>query len=168
LQELSPVAKLGIERISMKTDLIPSDKMKRILIDSARARILSESTTLVCISCWDYSAIVRISDLESSVTCPSCRSKSVGALSRDPSDVETIMQRKGRAVAKADKRILDRLLESAEVNRKYGRAAVVVQAGRRLGPGDAKKILRKERRISDRLFELIMDAERQALKRRFL
>jgi hypothetical protein len=78
------------------------------------------------------------------------------------------MQRKGRVVAKTDKRILDQLLESAEVIRKHGRAAVVVQAGRRLGPGDAKKILRKEKRISDKLFELIMQAERDALKRRFL
>ena len=168
LQELSPVAKLGIERISMKTDLIPSDKMKRILIDSARARILSESMTLVCTSCWNYSAIARISDLESSVTCPKCGSKSVASLSRDPSDMEIIMKRKGRAVAQTDKRVLVQLLESAEVVRKYGRAAVVVQAGRRLRPGDAKKILRKEKRMSDRLFELIMQAERDALKRRFL
>jgi ATP-dependent Lhr-like helicase len=168
LGELTPVAKLGIERISMKTDLIPSDKMKRILIDSARVRILSESMTLVCTSCWNYSAIARISDLESFVTCPKCGSKSVGVLSRDPSDVETIMQRKGRAISVADKRLLSRLLESAEVVRKYGRAAVVAQAGRRLGPGDAKRILRKEKRISDKLFELIMQAERDALKRRFL
>jgi ATP-dependent Lhr-like helicase len=168
LQELSPVAKLGIERISMKTDLIPSDKMKRILIDSARARILDESRTLVCTSCWNYSAIMRIGDLENAVTCPKCGSKSVGALSCDPEDVKSIMQRKGRVVAKSDKRLLNQLTESADVVRKYGKAAIAVQAGRRLGPGDAKKILRKERRISDRFFELILQAERDALKRRFL
>jgi ATP-dependent Lhr-like helicase len=152
----------------MKTDLIPSDKMKRILIDSARARILNESRTLICASCWNYGAIARICDLESPVTCPKCRSRSVGALSYGPDDMKSIMQRKGKAVTKADKRILDQLSESAEVVRKYGKAAIVVQAGRRLGPGDAKKILRKERRVSDRLFELIMQAERDALKRRFL
>ncbi|HXZ98153.1 MAG TPA: helicase-related protein, partial [Candidatus Acidoferrum sp.] len=168
LQELTPVAKLGIERISMKTDLIPSDKMKRILIDSARARILDESRTLACTSCWNYSAIRRIGDLENPVTCPKCGSKSVGALSCDPDDVKLIMQRKGRAVAKSDKRLLDQLTESADVVRKYGKAAIAVQAGRRLGPGDAKKILRKERRTSDRFFELILQAERDALKRRFL
>jgi ATP-dependent Lhr-like helicase len=168
LQELTPVAKLGIERISMKTDLIPSDKMKRILIDSARARILNESRTLVCASCWDYSEIVRIRDLENTVTCPKCGSNSVGALSCDPNDLKSIMQKKGKAVSKADKRLLDQISESAEVVRKYGKAAIVVQTGRRLGPGDAKRILRKEKRISDRLFGRIMDAEREALKRRFL
>ena len=100
--------------------------------------------------------------------CPKCGSKSVGALSCDPDDLKSVIQRKGRVVAKSDKRLLDQLSESAEVVRKYGKAAIVVQAGRRLGPGDAKRILRKERRISDRLFELIMQAERDALKRRFL
>jgi len=58
--------------------------------------------------------------------------------------------------------------ESASVVEKYGKTAVVVQAGRRLTPADARRILRKEKRATDRLFELVMDAERQALKRRFL
>lgn len=78
------------------------------------------------------------------------------------------VQKKGRAVTQADKRMLDQILESATVIRKCGKAAVAVQAGRRLGAGDAKRILRKEKRLWDRIFELIMDAERQALKRRSL
>jgi ATP-dependent Lhr-like helicase len=168
LDELSPIARLGVERISMKTDLIPSDKLKRILIDSARARILNESRTLVCTSCWNYAEIVRISDLPNAVACPKCQSRSIGALSHDLGELNSLIQRKGKAVAKADKRILDQASESALIVKKHGKPAVVVQAGRRLTPGDAKRILLKERRISDRLFELIMDAERQALKRRFL
>jgi ATP-dependent Lhr-like helicase len=168
LGELSPIARLGVERISMKTDLIPSDKLKRILIESARARILNESRTLVCTSCWNYAKIVRISELPNAVACPKCQSKLIGVLTRDLDEVNSLMQRKGKAVTKADKRILDQASESALIVKRYGKSAVVVQAGRRLTPGDAKRILRKERRISDRLFELIMDAERQALKRRFL
>ena len=168
LQELTPIAKLGVERISMKTDLIPSDKMKRILVDSARARILNESRTFICTSCWNYGAIMRIRDVENPVTCPKCESKAVGVLSYDLDDLKSILQRKGRAISKHDKRIAEQLSESAEVVRKYGKAAAVVQAGRRLRPGDAKKILRKEKRISDKLFELIMQSEREALKRRFL
>ncbi len=167
-RELSPIARLGIERISMKTDLIPSDKMRRILVDSARARILDESRTLVCTSCWNYAAIARIRDLTDPTTCPKCGSKSVGVLSCDVDDTESLMERKGRAVTKAEKRMLEDVSESASVVQKYGKAAIIVQAGRRLGAGDARRILRKERRISDRLFELIMDAERQALRRRFL
>src|SRR5208337_3751976 len=52
-QEASPIARIGIERISRKTDLIPPEKMKRILVESARVRILNESRTLACPTCLD-------------------------------------------------------------------------------------------------------------------
>jgi ATP-dependent Lhr-like helicase len=168
LDELTPIARLGIERISMKTDLIPSDKMKRILIDSARARILNESRTLMCTSCWNYAEIARVRDLPTAVKCPRCGSKSIAVLSCDTEELNALMQRKGRALTKAEKRIVEQASESASVVEKYGKAAVVVQAGRRLTPADARRILRREKRATDRLFELIMDAERQALRRRFL
>jgi ATP-dependent Lhr-like helicase len=168
LRELTPIARLGIERISMKTDLIPSNKMKRILVDAARARILNESRTFVCTSCWNYAAIIRIRDLPDPMTCPKCESKSVGVLSCDLDEAEALMRKKGRALAKIEKRMVDQATESASVVQKYGKPAILVQAGRRLGPGEARRIARKERRVTDRLFELIMDAERQALKRRFL
>jgi len=168
LEELSPIAKLGIERISMKTDLIPSEKMKRILIDSTRARILNESRTLACTSCWRYAAILRIRDLDDHMACPKCGSKSIAALSCDPVDLEQLMQRKGRALTKAEKRVLDEALESAALVEKYGKTAILAQAGRKLQAADAKRILRKEKRVSERFFELVMEAEREALKRRFL
>jgi len=166
--ELSPIARLGIERISMKTDLIPSDKMRRILIDSARARILNESRTLVCVSCWNYAEIVRMSRLPSPVKCPRCSSKSIGALSCGTEELDQLMKRKGRPLTKAEKRIVEQASGSATVVEKCGRNAILVQAGRRLTPADARRILRKEKQATDRLFELIMDAERQALRRRFL
>ena len=50
-QEASPIARIGIERISRRTDLIPPEKMKRILVESARVRILNESRTLACPTC---------------------------------------------------------------------------------------------------------------------
>jgi len=167
-EELTPIAKLGIERISMKTDLIPSDKMKRILLESVRVRVLNESRTVLCTSCWKYAEIVRIRELPSPLVCPKCRSKSLGVLSYDLDDLVSLMRRKGKAVTNAEKRMFGEATESAKVVEKYGKAAAVVQAGRRLTAGDAKRILRRERRITDRLFELVMDAERQALKRRFL
>ncbi|MEM2961034.1 MAG: DEAD/DEAH box helicase, partial [Candidatus Bathyarchaeia archaeon] len=43
--EATQIARVGIERVSMKTDLIPSEKMQRILIESAKARLLDETRT---------------------------------------------------------------------------------------------------------------------------
>jgi hypothetical protein len=40
-------------------------------------------------------------------------------------------------------------------------------AGRRIGPGEAKVVLRKNSKISDRLYQAIMDAEKRVLRKRF-
>ncbi|MEM1990615.1 MAG: DEAD/DEAH box helicase, partial [Candidatus Bathyarchaeia archaeon] len=49
--EATPIARIGIERVSMKTDLIPPEKMQRILIESAKARLLDETRTFICTEC---------------------------------------------------------------------------------------------------------------------
>ncbi|HUW47310.1 MAG TPA: DEAD/DEAH box helicase, partial [Patescibacteria group bacterium] len=40
----TPIARLGIERISMKTDLIPPERMRAVLVESAKARLLNETS----------------------------------------------------------------------------------------------------------------------------
>ena len=59
----TPVARVGIERVSMKTDLIPPEQMRAVLVESAKARLLNETGNFVCTSCWDYMEMIRIKDL---------------------------------------------------------------------------------------------------------
>ncbi len=40
--DATPVARVGIERVSMKTDLIPPEKMRAVLVAAAKARLLNE------------------------------------------------------------------------------------------------------------------------------
>ncbi|MEM2937575.1 MAG: DEAD/DEAH box helicase, partial [Candidatus Bathyarchaeia archaeon] len=47
LGNATPVARVGIERVSMKTDLIPPERMRAVLIESAKARLLNETCTFV-------------------------------------------------------------------------------------------------------------------------
>ncbi|MEM2129753.1 MAG: DEAD/DEAH box helicase, partial [Candidatus Bathyarchaeia archaeon] len=61
--EPSPVARVGIERVSMKTDLIPPEKMKYILRESVKARLLDETRTFVCAHCWDYAEMLTLRNL---------------------------------------------------------------------------------------------------------
>src|SRR3989475_2890896 len=51
--EVTPIARIGLERISRRTDLIPTEKMNLILIESTKARILNDVKTLVCTNCWN-------------------------------------------------------------------------------------------------------------------
>ena len=165
--EASPIARIGMERISRKTDLIPPEKMKRILIESAKVRILNESRTLACPTCFGYAEIKRIKDMSDEFSCPQCKKGALGVTVEIPETIAKIAAKRGRSLSQSEERAVEQLKASASLLRKYGKVATYVLAGRRIGPAEAKSVLRRTHRVSDRLFESIMDAERKMLRRRF-
>ena len=164
---VTPVARVGIERVSMKTDLIPSERMKLILIESAKARLLNEVRTFVCTQNWDYTEMIRLNDLPDKPTCPKCGSTALGMFSREEEQIRSVVEKKGEKLTKSEQKWLVQATETAELITKYGKTAAVALAGRRVRTSDALEVLRKERVLSDRLFELVIESERNALKRRF-
>ncbi len=166
--EASPIARIGIERISRKTDLIPPEKMKRILIESTKVRILNEFRTLACPKCFAYAQMQRLKDVPDDFTCPKCKKACLGITAELPESIEKICLKKSRKLSQHEERIVDDLRGSALLLRKYGKVAAFVMAGRRIRPSEARVVLRRTSKVSDRLFEAIMEAERKVLRRRFL
>ena len=165
--EPSPIARIGIERISRKTDLIPPEKMKRILIESVKARILNESRTLACPRCLAYSRIVRVKDMPDEFTCPKCKKAYLGITAELPETIGKFLVRKNRNLSERDQRTMLDLKASARLLHTYGKVAAYVMAGRRLRPSEARAVLKRSHTFSDRLFEGIMNAERKTLRSRF-
>ncbi|MEM0049496.1 MAG: DEAD/DEAH box helicase [Candidatus Bathyarchaeia archaeon] len=165
--ELTPIARVGIERVSMKTDLIPPDRMRRILIESAKARLLSETRTFICTECWDYMEMITLKDLPDKPLCPKCGSPRLGILEADYEEAFPLIEKKGEKLTKSEEYLKERANETAELITKYGKAAAIALSGKKLSLNDVKNILAKEKSISDKFFELIIEAEREALKRRF-
>jgi ATP-dependent Lhr-like helicase len=60
----------------MKTDLIPPERMRAVLIESARARLLNETCNFICTNCWNYMEMIRVKDLPEKPKCPKCGSPS--------------------------------------------------------------------------------------------
>ena len=58
-------------------------------------------------------------------------------------------------------------VETGALVRKYGKVAVVALSARRVGVSDVAGVLEKEPTLSDRFYELVLEAERKALGRRF-
>lgn len=166
--EPSPLVRLGIEKVSMKTDLIPPEKMKRILLESAKARLLDETRVFICTNCWGYIEPIRIRDLPLKPECPRCGSNRLGMLRVEEKDAYVLIEKKGQKLRKSERRLRNEAVQTANLISSYGKAAAIVLSGRGLRPSDAREILNKESNISDRLFELVLEAEREALKRRFL
>jgi len=166
--EPSPVARVGIERVSMKTDLIPPEKMRYILRESAKARLLDEARTFVCTHCWDYAEMLTLRNLPDKPFCPKCGSVNLGLLPVHEEEAFVLIDKKGEKLAKHELKLRNRAIETSKFISNYGKAAAVALSGRRLKISDVVEILNKQKTLSDDFYDLIIEAERNALKRRFL
>jgi ATP-dependent Lhr-like helicase len=163
----TPIARLGIERVSMKTDLIPPERMRAVLIESAKVRLLSEAATFVCTNCWNYSEMLRIKDLPEHPKCPRCASTAIGLLKVDEEKIIPIIEKKGEKLTQNEERLQKQALVTARLITKYGKAAAVALSARRVQPSDLLEVVQKEPRLNDKFYELVLEAERKAMGKRF-
>jgi len=164
---VTPIARVGIERVGMKTDLIPPERMKLILVESAKARLLNEVRTFVCTNCWDYLEMIRIKDLPDKPTCPMCGSAALGVLGKEEDQIRALVEKRGEKLTKIERKWKEQALGTARLMSEYGKPAAVAFAGRKLKISDVEDVLQEERELTDRFFELVIESERKALKRRF-
>jgi ATP-dependent Lhr-like helicase len=168
LNELSPVARLGMERIGRKTDIIPPEKMHKLLIESTKARLLNEVVTLVCLEKYDFIGSVRLRELANSVKCPVCSSTKVGITREDAEVVRKILvEKSSKRLSKREAQIVEHIKESSRILELYGFTGLLVMASKKLSFKDVWSILSEESKPSDRLIELIIDAEKKALMKSF-
>ena len=163
----TPVARAGIERVSMKTDLIPPERMRAVLVESAKARLLNETGNFVCTNCWDYLDMIRIKDLPERPKCPRCGSQAIGLLKVEEEKALPLIEKKGQKLAKAEEKLQMQAVQTAQLIAKYGKAAAVALSARKVQPSDVAGVLEKEPKLTDRFYELVLEAERKALSKRF-
>jgi ATP-dependent Lhr-like helicase len=163
----TPVARIGIERVSMKTDLIPPERMRAVLVESAKARLLNETGNFICTNSWDYSEMIRIKDLPDQPRCPRCGSQALGLLKVEEEQAFPLMDKKGQKLTKAEEKLQTQALQTAELIAKYGKPAAVALSARRVRPQEIAAVLEKEPKLTDRFYELVLEAERKALSKRF-
>lgn len=163
----TPVARVGIERVSMKTDLIPPERMRAVLVESAKARLLNETGNFICTNCWSYNEMIRINDLPDKPKCPRCGSTALGLLKVEEEKTLTLIDKKGEKLAKPEEKLREYAIETAELIAKYGKVAAVALSARKVTSKDIAAVLQKEPKLSDKFYELVLEAERKALSKRF-
>jgi ATP-dependent Lhr-like helicase len=163
----TPVARVGIERVSMKTDLIPPERMRAVLIESAKVRLLNETCTFVCTNCWSYIEMIRAKDLSDKPKCPRCGSSAIGLLKVEEEKALPIIEKKGEKLTKNEEKLHTQALQTAQLIAKYGKVAALALCARKVQPPDVREILEKQSRLSDEFYELILEVERKAMSKRF-
>ena len=163
----TPIARVGIERVSMKTDLIPPERMRAVLIESAKARLLNETCNFICTNCWDYTEMMRVKDLPEKPKCPKCGSSAIGLLKVEEEKVLPLIEKKGEKLTKNEEKLFKQARQTAQLIAKYGKSAAVALCARKVQPSDAASVLEEEHKLNDKFYELVIDAERKALSKRF-
>jgi len=165
---VSPIASI-VEVLKRGYEVIPPERMHKVILKYVKARLLDESLTFVCTSCWEHLAVMRIADLDpNALTCPVCESRHIGAVNAEEDEVRSaIRTRKTTGGGKRGGKMMTEAKNAADLITTYGMAAVLTLAGKGLSVEDAKRILKTEPEVTDRLIELIIEAEKDALKRKF-
>jgi len=164
--EVSPIAGI-VEVIKRGYELIPPERMHRVIIKYVKARLLDESLTFVCTNCWRYVEVKRINDVETEkIQCPECESNRIGVLKADENEVRKEIH-KGKSKSKKPSKLFNEAIKSAELISTYGKAALLTLAGKGIKLDDATEILKKESAVNEHLVELIIESEKEVLKRRF-
>jgi ATP-dependent Lhr-like helicase len=164
---LSPLAMVAVESIKMKTDVVPPERMDRVIYESARARLLNESRVLGCLRCREYVENRRMKDLPEVLRCPNCGSTELGVFDRSVEEVRMAMAQADR-IPKEFSWWWNRGKDSAKLVSIYGRRGAIIASAKRVDLAEAWDILEETEGESEEFFKAIIEAERRALKSRFI
>jgi len=165
--EVSPLGKLGVDSITMKTDIVPPEKLTRIIMESAKARIYNETRVLACLGKRDWLDERQAKDYPERLECPICGSTEIGVFDRTMEEVSELQATTKRS-KKEPPRWWQRGADSAKLVSMYGRRAAIVASAKYVDPTEAWDILAETGDEGDAFFERIVEAEREALRRRFM
>jgi len=166
---LTPLARIGVEEISRRGEIVSPERLRALLKQSTRARINETFLVAVCTNCWNFLELKKVSDLEGIDRCPVCEKPSLG-LSTDSYEnmFSLAMKARSRADLRGSKqKAVEALKKSSELRAEYGHAADMLLAGRGIRLTDATTLAAKMRKEGTDVIELIIEGEREALRRRY-
>ncbi len=165
---LSPISRIGIRELSWKTDLVPADRLRRLLIESGKARLLNEARVAVCSSCFRYVENVKIKRFMNEVACPECGSKKIGLLSDDPAEVAQMAAERSELerVSERFKGAYKSAIESGELVSIYGLPAALALAAKGISKPIMITLATSKVGDLDYFIDSILREEKAALKGR--
>ncbi|MCX8150301.1 MAG: DEAD/DEAH box helicase [Candidatus Bathyarchaeota archaeon] len=161
----TPIARVGIEHVGMKTDLIPPERMHAVLLESTKARLLNETNSFVCTNCWGYIETLRVKDLPDKPACPKCSSPALGLLKLEEAKVQVLIEKKGQKLTKNEEKLQNMAFQTAQMIARYGKKAAIALSAHRVRTTDIADALKTEN--SNEFYELILEAERKVLHQHF-
>jgi ATP-dependent Lhr-like helicase len=164
----SPLTEDYLIHYEIKFEKPRVDRLKTLQILSTRARLMNQVRTYICIECFNYVSEMRVKDLPEKIMCPHCKSTKIGLSDELPEEVERILDLARNRLEYIKRHPTWRkIVKTSEMIAKYGKTAAFVLSSTNITLKDAETILREEKKISGRLINLILEAEKKNLLKRF-
>ena len=166
---LTPIARIGVEEISRRGEIVSPERLRALLKQSTRARINETFLVAVCTKCWNFLELRKVADLEGMDTCPACGKAAIGLSTDSYENVFSLaMKARSRADLRGSKlKLVEALRKSAELRKDYGHAADILMGGRGIRLAEASALAAKMRKEGTDVIELAIEGEREALRRRY-
>ncbi|MDA4127003.1 MAG: DEAD/DEAH box helicase [Thaumarchaeota archaeon] len=166
---LTPIARIGVEEISRRGEIVSPERLRALLKQSTRARVNETFLVVVCTSCWNFLELRKVADLEGLEKCPICGKVALGLSTDSYENVFSLaMKARSRTDIRGSKlKLVEALRKSAELRKEYGHAVDMLLAGRGIRLVDATALAAKMRKEGIDLVELIIEGERDSLRRRY-
>jgi ATP-dependent Lhr-like helicase len=165
--EISPLGQLGIDSITLKSDIVPPEQISKIIIESTKNRLLTETRTFACLKRNDWLKTMRLKDIPESLTCPKCGSTEIGIYNHDIPDVAEMQALERQRSKKERPDWWKRGKDASKLISIYGRKAAIIATAKDVDLTDAWDILAETKEESDQFYERILEAERKSLRKRF-
>ncbi len=165
----SPVARIGLEEVSRRGEIVSPERLHAIIRQSTEARVRESFLVAACTVCWDYVELRRVG---SGVPqrCPRCGNE--GAVGVTTESYETVFATALKARSRMQlhakaARVTETLRRTAQIRKEFGDDSLYVIAGRGIRLSDVPAIMQRRQKEGGSVVDYIIEGEREALKRRY-
>jgi len=161
---LSPLAELGF-RYELQ-DVVKPQRPEKEIFNMFKNRLMNTKVRLLCINCGKYSISNYVKKIEKEPRCRKCQSRLIAVLRPYQREIQKIVKKwlNGKELTDEEEEKMRHVKRSADMTINYGKKAVIVIAGRGVGPQTAKRILAKMYRNEGEFYRAILRAEREFIK----
>ena len=165
---ISPVARIGVEEVSRRGEIISPERLRALIRQSTEARVTDSFLVAVCTNCWDYVELKRVGGLVPG-KCPKCGSASVGYSTESYESLFSLAlkARSRTEVHGKNHKTVEALRRSSELVRRFGNDALLMMAGRGVRLSEAAALLERKEKEGGDIVDYVIEGEREALKRRY-
>ena len=150
------ISAIGLEGITRSKELMQPVRADHSILMALKKRLEDEVLFASCMHCGSQSRF-RVGDAPKKFKCPQCGGVMIAVLKGYERD--TVKLLKEPALSKQEKADLQKMGRNANLVFEQGRRAVLVLAGRGIGPDTAARILRTLHTDEDEFLRDIMNAE---------